>query len=130
MATNGWARLFVAVYGDGHQDDEHWALYIENVTLVQAMSLRRWYVDVRNRNPRDSGSYRGMIYLTDVRTADVPEIEEIAPGLRLNRYTGWNCQDFVMDLLAALEDEAIIDPNDNEYQEQKDRLRALLHRRT
>jgi hypothetical protein len=71
-----------------------------------------------------------VIYLTDVRTADVPEIEEIAPGLRLNRYTGWNCQDFVMDLLAALEDEAIIDPNDNEYQEQKDRLRALLHRRT
>jgi hypothetical protein len=129
MATNGWARLFVAVYGDGQQDDQHWALYIENVTLVQAMSLRRWSVNVRNSDPRDSGSYRDMIYLTDVRTRDVQDIEEIAHGLRLNRFSGWNCQDFVMDLLEALEDEDIIDPNDNEYQQQKDRLRRLLHRR-
>ncbi len=92
-------------------------------------SSRRWSVNVRNSDPRDSGSYRGMIYLTDVRTRDVQDIEEIARGLRLNRFSGWNCQDFVKDLLEALEDEAIIDPSDDEYQEQKDRLRRLLHRR-
>ena len=129
MATNGWARLFVAVHGDGRQDDQHWALYIENITLVQAMSLRFWSVNVSNSDPRDSESYRGMIYLTDVRTRDVQDIERIACGLRLNRYFGWNCQDYVMDLLDALEDEAVINPDDNEYQEQKDRLRRMLHRR-
>lgn len=86
-------------------------------------------MNVRNSDPRDSGSYRGMIYLTDVKTRDVQDIEEIARGLHLNRFFGWDCQDFVMDLLKALEDEVIIDPNDNEYQEQKHRLRRLLHRR-
>ena len=86
-------------------------------------------MDVSNSDPRDSGSYQGMFYLTDVRTRDVQDIEDIARGLHLNRYFGWNCQDFVMDLLKALEDEAIIDPNDNEYKELKDRLWRLLHRR-
>lgn len=127
---NGWVGLYAALYGDGRQDDQHWALWVENKGVIQALSLASWRVQVApGVNPRNSGSFSSLMYLGDVEASDWDRMGQIANTVRLNPRAGWNCQDYVMDLLGALEHQRVITTT-NEYEEYKDRLRQQLHRRT
>lgn len=81
--------------------------------MIQALSTKHRWVDIKNEDPRDSSSYQGMFYLTGVRIGDFQDSESIAHQLRMNRFSGWNCQDYVMDLPSGREEEGIIDPNDD-----------------
>jgi hypothetical protein len=138
MAHDEQVSLCIILDGDGKQDDQHWALNISNqlqsLLTIQVLSLATWRLDIitptsttPNNDPSHSPSYAGTIPLTHVKAFDLPRIEQLARQLEMGRWPGWNCQDYVMDLLGALEKEGVIKERDGDYQGGIGRLRGILH---
>lgn len=65
-----------------------------------------------------------LLPLYDVDVAEINSIKTVASQVTVHNETrGWNCHDCVLDLLGALEKEAIVNSKDTMYKKQKD----LLH---
>jgi hypothetical protein len=67
-------------------------------------------------NPRESTRLAEMVYLCDVDASDIPAIKDAAENAVIhNESPGYNCQDYVLELLDALEEHGIIDNSDANY---------------
>jgi hypothetical protein len=134
--------LTLILDGDGKQDDQHWSLHLSDPqvsanatatstsTTIQTFTLSTSRLSITHdsaSDPRDSPSYAASVHLSYVRSGDVARIEELAREVRLDRWRGWNCQDFVMELLGLLEEEGVVSVENVDYQKQKRRLVELLH---
>ncbi len=138
MAHDEQVSLCIILDGDGRQDDQHWALNVSNqvqsLLTIQALSLATWRLDIitstgttPENDPSHLPSYAGTIPLTHVKASDLPRIGQLARQLEMDRWPGWNCQDYVIDLLGALEKEGVIEERDGDYESRKRRLRGILH---
>ncbi|KAM5430995.1 hypothetical protein McanMca71_006585 [Microsporum canis] len=88
-------------------------------------SSTRYRYEMRDSNARDSKTLVELIHLCDVDTSQFDAIKEAAETAIIhNEHSGYNCQDYVLELLDALEDRGCIDGNDTAYQERKETVKA------
>ena len=61
-----------------------------------------------------------LIHLCGVPISNIAAIDEAAEQAPIhNQYPGYNCQDYVLELLDDLEERSLIDGEDEKYQRQK-----------
>ncbi|KAJ5542940.1 hypothetical protein N7535_005362 [Penicillium sp. DV-2018c] len=97
----------------------------EKLLLHVKGSDGRFHYEPETKDARRSKSLVELLYLCDVEVAKTSSIKTIASKITVhNEIRGWNCQDYVLDLLDALEDGAIVDNQDADYREQKSLLRG------
>ncbi|EDN02499.1 hypothetical protein I7I51_07495 [Histoplasma capsulatum] len=113
-------KLHVAIYHSGVY--KHWSLFVEGATdsekiILHAMgSSTRYRFEMRNSNARESKSLAELVYLCDVPAFKVEAIKDTAKNAVIhNEFAGYNCQDYVLELLDDLEAEGIIDGGDATY---------------
>ncbi|KGO70380.1 hypothetical protein PITC_014930 [Penicillium italicum] len=111
---------------------KHWGVFIDapreedKVFLQVAGSDGRFRYELETRDVRQSERLVELLPLYDVNVAEINSIKTVASQVTIhNEIRGWNCQDYVLDLLEALEKEAIVNSEDARYKKQKD----LLHRK-
>ena len=123
-------KLHVAIY-DEDGVYKHWKLFVEGATdsemiLLHIMgSSTRYHFEMRNSNARDSKTLSELVYLCDVSASKVDAIKDIAKNAVIhNEFPGYNCQDYVIELLDALEEEGIIDEADTTYASNKANVKS------
>ena len=74
----------------------------------------------RNSDSRKSASLSELNHLCDVSVSKMDAIEEEAEQAPIhNEYPGYNCQDYILELLDDLEAKRIIDGKDVSYKKKK-----------
>ncbi|OJD25359.1 hypothetical protein ACJ73_03272 [Blastomyces percursus] len=118
-------KLHVAIYNDGGVY-KHWSLFVEGATdsekfILHVMgSSTRYRFEMRNSNARESKTLAELVYLCDVPASQVDIIKDAANNTVIhNEYPGYNCQDYVLELLDDLEARGIIDGNNATYANNK-----------
>lgn len=98
---------------DGPKDEEKIILHI------MGSSTRYWF-EMRISDAAASSKISEMVSLCTVPASKIGAIKEAARKAPIhNEYPGYNCQDYVLDLLDDLEAKGIVDEHDAEYKKQK-----------
>lgn len=124
------AGLYVAIYND-EGVYKHWRLFINGPTDAEQTILHimgsstNYRFEMRVSDARKSGTLSELIYLCDVPVSKVTIIKEVAKKAPIhNEFPGYNCQDYVLDLLDDLEGKRIIDGNDANYKKKKEVVKS------
>lgn len=124
------ARLYVAIYDDGGVY-KHWSLFINGPTDAEQIILHimgsstNYRFDMRESDARKSATLSELIYLCGVPTSKTPMIIEVAENAPIhNEFPGYNCQDYILELLDDLEGQRIINGNDSSYKKNKEVVKA------
>lgn len=109
---------------------KHWSLLLDSSnnadkTEIQVMgSDGRFWFEEKRSNARIADNLLDVFFLCDIDTSKLSSIKEIAKNLPVrNEISGWNCQDFVLDVLEALEEEGIIEGGNKDYAKRKEELK-------
>ncbi|OJD16821.1 hypothetical protein AJ78_03064 [Emergomyces pasteurianus Ep9510] len=121
------AGLNVAIYNDTGVY-KHWLLFIDGPTeaekfILQAMgSSGQYRFEMENLDAHKLLNLSEMVHLCDVDTSEISAITDAAKTAIVirNEYPGYNCQDYVLDLLDGLEEKNIIDAKDENYRKSKE----------
>lgn len=122
--------LYVAIY---HNDGvyKHWSLFVdgpkddEKFRLHVMGSSQRYRFEMRTSDARKSASLAELIHLYDVDISKVGPIKTAARNAVIhNEFAGYNCQDYVLELLDDLEKKDIIDGADASYRRKKGIVKA------
>ncbi|WEW58266.1 hypothetical protein PRK78_003734 [Emydomyces testavorans] len=123
--------LYVAIDDDG-SIFKHWALFIDaphaqDKTVLQALgSAGRFRFESKNADARLYDTLVELFYVCDVDVARMNDVKQIAEQLPIrDSVAGWNCQDYVLDLLKALEGEGLVDGEEEGYRK---RWSTLWHK--
>ncbi|KAJ9195208.1 hypothetical protein DTO164E3_6969 [Paecilomyces variotii] len=109
--------LYIAFYNDPDSIYKHWALFIDgptnaDKTILNIMgSSTRYRFEMRTSNPRQEQNLLELFYLCDIDTSRISAIKHIAENEVVihNEYPGYNCQDYVLEVLEELESRGIVD---------------------
>ncbi|OJD09895.1 hypothetical protein ACJ73_10032 [Blastomyces percursus] len=122
--------LYVAIFDDGGVY-KHRSLFIDGSTDAEKTILHvmgsstRYRFDMRNSNAHKSATLSEMVHLCDVDKFKIGAIKDAAKNVVIhNEYSGYNCQDYVLDLLDDLEEKDIIDKNEVNYRHNKEAVRG------
>lgn len=120
--------IYVAIFNEGVNQGiyKHWAIFIDGPTktILNALgSSTRYYFDMSTTDPRGSEDLIDLIHMWDVPVSAMESIRMAAENAPIhNEYPGYNCQDYVLELLDDLEGKGIIDGKDVGYKEKKAEL--------
>lgn len=119
------AGIYVAIYDDG-AIYKHWRLFIDGPgdsekTILHIMgSSTNYRFEMRNSDARKSDGILELIHMCNVKVSDIPAIKEAGKNAVIhNEFPGYNCQDYVLELLDGLETRGIIDGANKEYKNRK-----------
>lgn len=124
------AGLYVAIY---HNDGlyKHWSLFIEGPTDEEKIifhimgSSTRFRFEMRHSDARKSARLFELIHLYDVDVSKIGAIKTAAANEVVhNEFPGYNCQDYVLELLDTLEKQGIIDGKNADYKRKKDIVKS------
>ncbi|OJJ45205.1 hypothetical protein ASPZODRAFT_143853 [Penicilliopsis zonata CBS 506.65] len=114
---------------------KHWSLFIDGRAKSQKIILHMiycsgWKFEERNLDASKSGKLNKMMDLCDVYNSQVNEIVDIAQDIIIPDTLGhYNCQDYILDLLDALEEKGVIDGKDVIYQKNRKAVEKLKQNR-
>ncbi|KAK9642445.1 hypothetical protein HCH54_007879 [Aspergillus fumigatus] len=117
-------KVYVAISDDGGVY-KHWALFLDepeaDETLLNARgSDGRFRYETEKRDVRHDQSLVELVYLCSVDVAKANMIRDIARSIPVhNEISGWNCQDYVLDLLDELEVRRVMGSEDEVYRMQR-----------
>ena len=121
-------EIYAAISNDGGVF-KHWRLFVDgpgkaNKIIFNAMGdSGRFRFEESIVNARESATLVELWPLCSVRASNIEDIKKIAREVEIkNQYPGWNCQDYVLELLDALEEARIIDGRDTAHKKQKSKL--------
>ncbi|OOG00558.1 hypothetical protein ASPCADRAFT_401539 [Aspergillus carbonarius ITEM 5010] len=124
------ADVYVVIYRNRGLYN-HWSLFIDGPTEEEKLILHivgsstRYRFEVRDSNAHKSGSLIEKIELCQVDASKTADIHRIAEQQTIhNEAPGFNCQDYVLELLGSLENSGIIDETDPEYMKQKEIVKS------
>lgn len=130
LQMSSTAGIHVAIYNDGGVY-KHWSLFVNGPTDAEQTVLHimgsstNYRFEMRASDARKSATLSELIYLCDVPIAKVTSIKEAARQAPIhNEYPGYNCQDYVLDLLDDLEGKRIINGNDANYKKKKEVVKS------
>lgn len=123
--------LFLAITkGDGAF--KHWGLFIDeanqkNKTVLQVQrSNGQFQYAPETEDVRKSPDLLELIYICNVDVTKANEIQKIASEAAvLNDIRGWNCQDYVLDLMEMLEEKRVLNGEDGAYRMRMDYVRGI-----
>jgi hypothetical protein len=116
---------------------QHWALYLsapnaKDSLLIQVVNAHPTFeASFTNQTPKGfSATYLKEISLSEVQVQDIPHLRQIAQAANVDNETvDWTCQDYVIEILDALEEECIIgfdgEKEDSDYREAKAEMMQL-----
>ena len=119
------AGVYVAIFNESVNQGiyKHWAMFVDGPTktVLNALgSSTRYYFDTSTADPRASPDLLELIHMSDVSIRNISTIQQIAESLPIrNEYPGYNCQDYVLELLDELEVKQIIDGTNMIYKGKK-----------
>ncbi|KAI8969542.1 hypothetical protein BD414DRAFT_450219 [Trametes punicea] len=129
------AELSVVIYLPQAKSMAHWAIYLQVVEgdetkhfIYQANGDEgELELDVREANPKASTRFCKQIDVSDLDNDNtITQVKELlAQQPMKNDIPSWNCQDWVMEALEALDDAALVD--NYQYHEAKEMLEELFH---
>lgn len=129
MSTAG---LYVTIHKGGGAY-KHWRLHIEGPSereniIYQIMgSSTRYRFETRQENCRQAEDLIEMIFLCDVDVGEIGTIEKLARAAVIhNEAPGYNCQDYVLELLDALEERRVVDGEEEGYRRSKKIVRGKV----
>ncbi|PWY80799.1 hypothetical protein BO94DRAFT_470732 [Aspergillus sclerotioniger CBS 115572] len=115
------SKLYVAIY-NAEGIYKHWNIFIDGPTakekiILQAMgSSTRYRFDESNYNARESPDLLLLVYLCHVQNSSFGAIRDAAREVVIhNEFPGYNCQDYVLELLDLLEKKGLVDGADEGY---------------
>ncbi|PGH28642.1 hypothetical protein GX50_08619 [[Emmonsia] crescens] len=124
------AGLNVAIYNDSGIY-KHWLFFIDGPTeaekfIFQAMGTSgRYRFEMENLDAHKLLNLSEMVHLCDVHTSEISAITDVAKAAVIhNEYPGYNCQDYVLELLDDLEEKNIIDGNNANYKKSKEAVKG------
>jgi hypothetical protein len=138
----GCFKLYVAFYRPlpGTGNYQHWALYLaapddapEENTLIHVLEAHPTFkpsietgasISARTFSPR---IFLGETCLCEIQPGGVQQLRDIAKEAKVDNETlDWTCQDYVIEILEALEEACIIgfdgEDYDQEYAENKEKI--------
>ncbi|KAJ5533193.1 hypothetical protein N7494_009745 [Penicillium frequentans] len=123
--------LFLAISkGDGVF--KHWGLFIDeenqnNKTVLQVKgSDGHFRYEPETKDIRKSPDLLELIYICNVDVTKANDIQKIASEAAvLNDIQGWNCQDYVLDLMELLEEKKVLNGGDGAYRMRMDYVRGI-----
>lgn len=125
MAMPSIVGLYVAI-SEGEGVFKHWALFIDGPTNQERIVLQvegsstRFRFERKISNARTSSELLELIPLCDVPTANIAAIDHAAGEAPIhNEHPGYNCQDYVLELLDEIEARGLVDGGNMEYKKQK-----------
>ena len=123
------SSINVAIY-DETGIFKHWSLFLDTSIEAEKAEIQvmgsdgRFWFEEKRSNARTADNLLDIFFLCEVDSSKLSSIKEIARKVPIrNEVSGWNCQDFVLDVLEALEGEGIIDGGNEEYVKCKKELR-------
>ncbi|KAI9836282.1 MAG: hypothetical protein M1819_001619 [Sarea resinae] len=127
--------LSLAIFNQQGRSSDHWALFIDGdmdseKLLFQATgSYGHYQFEYETRDARQDPKLLKMVPLfATVTSEQIAQIIEIASAIPMkNDELWWSGQDYVTDLLNALEDAEIIDEENDDYLEQKGEVLGMQH---
>ncbi|KAJ5929200.1 hypothetical protein N7454_007048 [Penicillium verhagenii] len=123
--------LYIAVtHGDGAF--KHWGLFIDDKNQTDKTVLQvkgsdgSFRYEAETKDARNSPDLIQLIYLCNVDLPKANSIKSIAGRVEVhNDISGWNCQDYVLDLMDELEEKGVLDGLDVRYRTQMDYIRGM-----
>lgn len=122
------SELYVAIYNDGGVY-KHWSLFIEGPTDLEKTILHimgsstRYRFEMRNSNARDSATLFELVYLCHVDNSKISAIKDAARNMVIhNEAPGYNCQDYILELLDELEEKKIVDRSNASYKRNRQKV--------
>lgn len=86
-----------------------------------------YWFEERDADARNSASLSELLKLGDIDASQASRVKAIARAVPIkNNIPAWNCQDFVVDLLEALEEASIMSNADSVYAGGKAQLTAKM----
>lgn len=125
-----YPELYVAIwkplYGGNYQ---HWALYIDDAEgplIIEVVGEHPNFEPSTSRFRAEDFPDRSLLtkqYLGVISKDDIPSICEIVSTVSVDNETvQWDCQDYVLEMLDALEEEYILDRDEEEYRDARETL--------
>lgn len=119
--------LYVAMYQSEHGVYEHWALYLQNNTTDTVYEvvgeLPNFKTNVLLKSPSATKRHKRSVFLCDINETDIALFETVlATLIPANSPEGWNCQNYVLDVIEELEEKKVINKGDEAYIEAKKQL--------
>lgn len=115
------SELHIAIYNDGGVY-KHWALFIDGPTDPEKIILNimgsstRYRFEMRNSNAREEAALLELVYLCHVDNSKINAITDVAQEITIhNEAPGYNCQDYILQLLDELEEKEVLDHGDTSY---------------
>ncbi|KAB8336855.1 hypothetical protein FH972_021163 [Carpinus fangiana] len=113
-------KLFVVIYDQG-VGFKHWALFVDDrekfIVLHAIGSEGRFRFEERKSNARESKRDPELVELATIDKDQIPRLRRAARRQPLNRGPGWNCQDFVLELVQEAIDNGMIEVDDEKVKE-------------
>lgn len=121
------AGLHVAIHENDSGVYKHWSLFIDGPTDTEKIELNikgsstSYYFEMmESSNARESASLLELIHLYDADASTIGVIKDAGRNATIhNEYPGYNCQDYVLELLDELEAKGIIDGKDAKYRKNR-----------
>ena len=80
---------------------------------------------MRKSDARNSDAILELIHMWNVKVSDISAIKEAGKNAVIhNESPGYNCQDYVIELLDELEAQGIIDGENGEYENRKENVKS------
>lgn len=128
--TMSYPSLYVAIwkplYGGNYQ---HWALYIDDAEeplVIEVVGEHPNFEPSTSKFRAEDFPGRSFLmrhYLGAISKNDIPGICEIASTVAVDNETvQWDCQDYVLEILDALEEEYFLDRDEEEYRDAREIL--------
>lgn len=124
-----YPKVYVAIwkplYGGNYQ---HWALYIDSdePLVIEVIGEHPSFEPSTSNFRAEDFPARSFLekhYLGVVSRDDVPGISEIASRVAVDNETvQWDCQDYVLEILDALEEVYYLDRDEEEYRDAREML--------
>ncbi|KAJ5707402.1 hypothetical protein N7488_007203 [Penicillium malachiteum] len=127
MASNAQCSLYVSMKnGESEASYKHWGLFIDSPTTNQQIVLhvegfsQNFRFDRQFDDPRNADRFKELIYLCDVPVSHIASIDQAAEEAEIhNEFAGYNCQDYVLELLDDLEARRLNNRKDTQHKKQK-----------
>ncbi|KAF5856677.1 hypothetical protein ETB97_007034 [Aspergillus alliaceus] len=114
--------LFVAIYHPRYGNYQHWALHLHTATEDLIFEVDGEHPSFQKMTshgkPSDSENLIMSLLVSEIGDPDVPTVKAVVDAARVDNETlEWDCQEYVLELLEACEEDAVLDRDDEHYVE-------------
>lgn len=121
-------HLAVAFYRPRYGNFQHWALHLhtpaEDLVFEVDGEHPAFQKATSHGRPCHADGFIESLFVCEIGEPDIPTVKAlIAQAIVDNETLEWDCQEYVLDILEACENEGILDDTNEDYLEVKQMLK-------